>query len=70
MIVEMECKSCKGDGFSEEIKCTQPAWNCCGSCYEKEKCEDCDGLGTYEVSIDIEDVKVFIESGDIESEKI
>lgn len=69
MILEIECQECNGYGFTEELNCTAPASMCCGSCHVKVKCDQCDGLGNYDVEFDINDVRPFLESKEIYSEK-
>lgn len=70
MIFNIECQECNGMGYTEELKCDRAASMCCGGCYEETKCQECNGVGFYDVDVNIENIKPFIESGEIESEKI
>lgn len=40
-----ECPDCEEGTCEVGPICSQPASNCCGGCYEKRKCESCDGTG-------------------------
>lgn len=70
LTINIECQECNGNGFNEEMRCTLPASMCCGSCYDAIKCDHCNGEGNYDVEINLQDVKAFVESGEIESERI
>ena len=43
---EIDCPECNGAGFYEKIMCNSAPSNCCGGCYEKFTCKDCDGQKT------------------------
>jgi hypothetical protein len=69
MILEIECKECGGQGYFEHVECSMPASECCGGCTVTQGCEECKGTGYYDVEFDINDVKPFLESREIDWEK-
>lgn len=49
--ITFQCEDCD-EGFQEYGPvCNKPASMCCGGCFEKVKCEECDGSGEKEVEI-------------------
>lgn len=43
------CEECDGDGYLEVgPQCMKPASECCGGCYVKVECEECNGKGETE----------------------
>ena len=42
--IEVQCPECKGEGYHEVgPECDRPASMCCGGCYTRQLCEECDG---------------------------
>ena len=41
------CEYCSGDGYTEYLSCNAPVSDCCGGCYKREKCNECDGDGYF-----------------------
>jgi len=41
-----KCSECYGNGYVDVgPECDKPASMCCGGCYRKEKCDNCNGTG-------------------------
>lgn len=70
MILNIECQECNGIGYTENQECDKPASMCCGGCFIKVCCEECESAGKYDVEIDISDVIALVESKEISSNKI
>ena len=50
------CGYCSGDGYTEYISCNAPVSDCCGGCYKKEICDECDGEGYITIEKSMEDL--------------
>lgn len=45
------CEMCVGHGWVEVgPECDKPASMCCGGCYRKEKCDECNGSGKEKIA--------------------
>lgn len=69
MEIKIKCDDCKGDGYDEVIKCTLPASMCCGGCYEKVWCENCNGTGMIDILIDDQEIEQLIKDGELNYER-
>ena len=47
----VECDKCEGAGNYETMNCHNQSNECCGGCYIKKECDECDTSGKIEMEI-------------------